>query len=63
MKKITLFHLVIFEIQEILDPVTRLAVPIFDKCPPPPKKFFDQPLIFVIIYKHAKNQFILSAHS
>ena len=62
MKKITLFHLVIFEIQEILDPVTRLAVPIFDKCPPP-QKIFDQPLIFVIIYKHAKNQFILSAHS
>ena len=29
----------------------------------PPKKFFDQLLIFVNLYQHAENQFILSVHS
>ena len=40
--------------------MTRLAPPIFDKCP---QKILDQLLISVIMYQHAKNQFILSVHS
>ena len=50
----------LYSISPFLSPLTRLATPIFDH--PPPKKFY-QLLIFVIMYQHAKNQFIPSFHS
>ena len=40
-------------------PVTRLATPIFDHAH---IKNFDQLLIFVNLYQHAKNHFIPSVH-
>ena len=46
---------------QFYSPVTRLSTPIFEKCPS--KKFFDQLLIFVIMYQHAKNQCNPSVHS
>ena len=47
-----LFLMFILEIQQILEPVTRLFLTM------PTKTFFDQLLIYVNFYHHAKNQVI-----
>ena len=61
MKKITLFHLFTFEIQSILEFHDQTVHTHFWQMPT--QKIFDQLLIFVILYQHAKNQFIPSFHS
>ena len=53
MKEITLFHLFIFEFCD--RPHQFLTMPT--------QKNFHQLLIFVIMYQHAQNQFILFVHS
>ena len=60
MKKITLFHLLIFEVKSILEPVIRLATSTFDHAHP---KIFNHLLICVKLYQHAKNQLIPSVHT
>ena len=50
MQNINSFHLLILESQS---PVTSLATSIFDHAHP---YFFDQILIYVNLYQHAKNQ-------
>ena len=45
---------------QFYSPVTSLATSIFDYAH---QKIFDQLLIFVNLYQHAKNQFIPSVHS
>ena len=60
-KKITLFHLFIFERQSILDSCDQTSHTHFWPCPL--RKIFDQLLIFVNLYQHAKNWFIPSVYS
>ena len=53
--KMILFHLFIFESHDQTDHTHFLTMPT--------QNIFDQILIFVITYQHAKNQFIPSVHS
>ena len=56
MKKIILFHLFIFDIQLNLESRDQTSHTPFWQIPT--QKIFDQLLIFVMMYQHAKNQFI-----
>ena len=60
MQKINLLHLFISKIQSVLDSHDQNSQNQFLSMPT--KKIFDQLLVFVNLYQHAKYQFIPSVH-
>ena len=56
MQKIRSFHQFILEIKSILGSHDQTGHPNFLTMPT--KQFFDQPLVYVNLYQHAKNQAI-----
>ena len=59
-KKNRLFHLLSFEIQSVLESITRLATLILTMTN---QYIFEQLLTVMNLHQHAKNQFIPFAHS